>query len=498
MNENTYIEALLAALSTLPQPEREAVAEDYRQHFREGRAQGRTDAEIIDTLGDPQLAAGAYMDDCFFDRADEQPGRPAATRSGSWKVLAIVLAVVTVVIAGAATGGYFWLRHLAATAEPDSTIAGGPSAGIEIDQDGRVNLYSPWGSLTVDEDGRVELQGELGASDATHWGQGLMGIGKIIDESDLKTLDYQGEHTADRIEVNGNWQLGCRVVAGQGDTIGVTLSGRIPQDHDVTVESAGGKLVIRYQDHNVSVSMGEDYQPLVTLTMPQGWQGDLNAQTLSGNIHLGDSGAAVDLTSLMAESISGSITATVGSKTGKVDIETVSGGVALSGSSQGEVKIQTTSGAVSVADFSAQGALEVQTISGNIGLSGSAQSLSLGSTSGDITATVGSKTGEMDIETLSGTVNLTGAGQGDVRIQTTSGAIRLMDFTPGGSVLDIETMSGSVEIGVAAGTQAFTFEFESLSGKVRNETQGGTQAERGGDIRVESTSGDLHLSDQAQ
>ena len=66
-NQNEFLARLQQELTSLPQSEREDILNDYRSHFAEGLASGRSESDIIGGLGDPstiakELLASQYIE----------------------------------------------------------------------------------------------------------------------------------------------------------------------------------------------------------------------------------------------------------------------------------------------------------------------------------------------------------------------------------------------------------------------------------------------------
>lgn len=60
MNRYEFLESLDRMLSSLPYSERKEIMYDYEEHFNEGLKEGKTEEEIIVSLGAPDKIAGQY------------------------------------------------------------------------------------------------------------------------------------------------------------------------------------------------------------------------------------------------------------------------------------------------------------------------------------------------------------------------------------------------------------------------------------------------------
>ena len=127
---------------------------------------------------------------------------------------------------------------------------------------------------------------------------------------------------------------------------------------------------------------------------------------------------------------------------GEVSARSASGDVRL-GSARGAVQVKTASGDISVVAVRADSSLV--TVSGDLGVEHVEASVAARSVSGDVT--IGSVIGELGVSTTSGDVELRSVEDGDVRVQT---------------------VSGDVRIGIARGTRVWV-DAASVSGKLESE-----------------------------
>ena len=63
MNEESFIELLKRSLKGLPATEAGEIISDYREHFAEGIAAGKSDSEIAKSLGNPSTIGRSYRVD---------------------------------------------------------------------------------------------------------------------------------------------------------------------------------------------------------------------------------------------------------------------------------------------------------------------------------------------------------------------------------------------------------------------------------------------------
>jgi hypothetical protein len=61
MSKNEFLKKLEKALAELPEQERKEIRYDYEEHFRNASAAGKTEIEIINSLGAPEFIANQYL-----------------------------------------------------------------------------------------------------------------------------------------------------------------------------------------------------------------------------------------------------------------------------------------------------------------------------------------------------------------------------------------------------------------------------------------------------
>ena len=218
-----------------------------------------------------------------------------------------------------------------------------------------------------------------------------------------------------------------RVVVTTADqpqtTVEVVALGRRGQDAvdeiDVTMEERQGRYVVRIEQKDkfrwgpIQITWGGDFE--CRIVCPPGTDLDF-------------AGGSTDL---RAEG-----------ELGEVSVRTASGDVQL-GSTLGELQVKTASGDISVGAVGADASLV--TVSGDLGVDRLDAPLTARSVSGDVT--VGAVVGELGLSTTSGDVDLKSVVNGDVRVQT---------------------VSGDVRIGIARGTRVW-IDAASVSGDLRSE-----------------------------
>ena len=204
-------------------------------------------------------------------------------------------------------------------------------------------------------------------------------------------------------------------------TVEVVAVGRRGQDAideiDVTMEERLGRHVVRVEQKDrfrwgpIQITWGGDFE--CRISCPTGTELDL-------------SGGSTDI---RAEG-----------ELGDVSIRTASGDIRLE-SVLHELQAKTASGDIEVAAAASQAA--VVTVSGDIEVGRSDTSLTARSVSGEVT--IGQSSGALGISTTSGDVDLKAVSDGDVRVQTVSGDVRVGIAKGTRTWIDAASVSGRLE-----------------------------------------------------
>jgi DUF4097 and DUF4098 domain-containing protein YvlB len=206
-------------------------------------------------------------------------------------------------------------------------------------------------------------------------------------------------------------------------TVEVVALGRRGQDAvddiEISMDERSGRYVIRVEQRDrfrwgpIQITWGGDFE--CQISCPPGTDLDL-------------SGASTDVR--------------VEGELGEVSARTASGGIRLQGVA-GPLQLKSASGDVLVGEVTGQGT--IATVSGDVGVERVDAPLSVRAVSGDIT--VGSVASELVVATTSGDVEVKAVLDGDVRVQT---------------------ISGDVRVGIARGTRVW-IDAGSVSGRLESE-----------------------------
>ena len=240
-----------------------------------------------------------------------------------------------------------------------------------------------------------------------------------------------------------------RVVVTTADeprtTVEVVALGRRGQDAideiEITMDELSGRHVIRVEQRDrfrwgpIQITWGGDFE--CRITCPPGADLDL-------------AGASTDVR--------------VEGELGDVSARTASGDIRLH-EVGGPLQVKTASGDVSVGIVRGEGT--IATVSGDVGVERIDAPLSVRAVSGDIT--IGSIASELVVATTSGDVDLKAVHEGDVRVQT---------------------VSGDVRVGIARGTRVWV-DAGSVSGRLESEL--GLEDQESASSDVESAVVPLHV-----
>jgi len=81
MNKKDFISKLSSYLTGVPEEDRQDVISDFEEHFKEGLAEGRTEEEIADSLGDPKSLANQLKASILVNKAGKTTSAINITRA---------------------------------------------------------------------------------------------------------------------------------------------------------------------------------------------------------------------------------------------------------------------------------------------------------------------------------------------------------------------------------------------------------------------------------
>ncbi len=222
-------------------------------------------------------------------------------------------------------------------------------------------------------------------------------------------------------------------------------------------------------------------------------EGNLVTVVLSGDEEIVE-GATVDATSRSVSIRTNSKRQNLRSRSVDIVVSAPPGGVLRVGLGAGDVIVQipmesvdVNLGAGDVRVGEPVNGLRVKIASGDVAVEGTVRQATVTSASGDIRVR---DAGNIVVNTASGTVNLGSVATG-ARVKSASGDVHVRDFD--GTTLDVKTMSGDVNVGLAPGAQVAA-DITTMSGEFRNRIEpSDAEKIRQVELTVKSFSGDVTL-----
>ncbi len=81
MDKKDFTYKLSSYLSGIPEEDRQDVIGDFEEHFKEGMAEGRTEEEIAESLGDPKSLANQLKASILINKAEKTTSAANITRA---------------------------------------------------------------------------------------------------------------------------------------------------------------------------------------------------------------------------------------------------------------------------------------------------------------------------------------------------------------------------------------------------------------------------------
>ncbi len=341
-----------------------------------------------------------------------------------------------------------------------------------------------------------------------------------VEDVITETFTVDGPATLDLETIAGN----VTVTGGEGDEVQVTarrhLWGSDEEDarrqRRVGMTQQGNTITIREEQPELAyifafISRGSwvDFEirvPRETSLVLVTSSGDLSVSAVSGTVHLqtisGDVRAEDVEGAVSVDTSSGNVTLIGLRKGGNVRVSTISGDLELHEIAADSLTVSTRSGYVQLEKSAFDNGLDVETVSGDVTATDvRATSCRLVSSSGNLT--LDGCRGSLDARTISGEIsasevqeaqlvlessngNITFSGslsdEGEHRVETVSGDVRLILPAESAFDLDIATISGSIQTEFAVTVTEFNDE------RVVGQVNGG-----GSLLRINTSSGNITL-----
>jgi DUF4097 and DUF4098 domain-containing protein YvlB len=185
-------------------------------------------------------------------------------------------------------------------------------------------------------------------------------------------------------------------------------------------------------------------------------------RTASGNIRVDEVNGA-----LSVQSSSGDVTLGGLNDAGDVEVRTVSGDVKLQDVEGDSLTAHTSSGKIQIEQGTLGGALDLETVSGDVAALGiRATSCRLVSSSGDLT--LEGCSGRLEMQTVSGSIEVNNARDVELELSTSSGGMRFSGSLGAEGEHRLESVSGNIRLLLPADA-AFDLDIETISGDVQTE-----------------------------
>lgn len=107
MKKIDFLNELYAYLSPLPKDERNEILNDFREHFREGAAAGKSEEQICSELGSPLECAKQYVGDAINENRVQPPKAKTKKHSKTFWTVALVWNVIQAFLSIPITLGLF-------------------------------------------------------------------------------------------------------------------------------------------------------------------------------------------------------------------------------------------------------------------------------------------------------------------------------------------------------------------------------------------------------
>ena len=264
----------------------------------------------------------------------------------------------------------------------------------------------------------LEVHLKTGGDITIQSGGGGVTIDAVVTGTDAALVRVEATKTGKGVEVTSTW---TRTQRSTSASVDLTIT--VPESFDLDLHSMGGAFRVT------------------------GVEGELKGETMGGAIVLHDVRGQVALSTM-----GGEIEATDCEAEGKVS--TMGGNVTFH-NVRGGLKGTSMGGQVSISDSDGIGAGEgnvvrISTMGGPIHVKTAPAGAEVSTMGGDVT--IDSADGPVDASTMGGKIDI-GEASSDVKASTMGGDVTVMMVGNGGEV-DIESMSGDIDLTLPAGFSA--------------------------------------------
>jgi DUF4097 and DUF4098 domain-containing protein YvlB len=259
------------------------------------------------------------------------------------------------------------------------------------------------------------------------------------DEEDARQqLDLQMTQEGNRITI--------RVVRPQRAYVGLAFTRSSRADFEIRVPS------------ETSLQLASSSGDLALSEVTGG--GEL--RTVSGNVRVDEVNGA-----LSVQSSAGDVTLAGLNDAGDLEIGTVSGDVKVQDVEGDSLTAHTSSGKIQIDQGTLRGALNLETVSGDVAALGiRATSCRLVSSSGKLT--LEGCSGRLELQTVSGSIQVNNARDVELELSTSSGKVHFSGSLGAEGEHRLESVSGNMRL-VLPADAAFDLDIETISGDVQTE-----------------------------
>lgn len=443
MNKSEYLMTVYDTLNDLPSDVRTAIVSEYREYFNSELEKGKTEEEIIMSLGDPITLAYAAKQRRGYGQDNHKDFKmPRRRRRSSGSKIGVILLLLGVfTIMGTSFSSQFFKGM--------NKLNFGIPNKTDIDDYKEVNLGSVKNIIvnTTSSDTYIETT-----------------------SSDKVTSHLKGDvRTSDQDS--------------------------IPY---LSMETSGDTLLIevkRKQNHVFFYSSNIDFY----VSIPEKYDGNIEYVSSSGNLEISDA----TLDNLTIKLTSGDINIQDIDLKNKFDLSSTSGNSNISKLNANSMSYQSTSGDRNFRNITIKEDIDINSTSGRTQLYDiTCNQLSIDSTSGDINIgdtkldllIIGSRSGTINVEDL----------DGGTQIETTSGYTKL-SFSNAQENIYVKSLSGNVDI-ILPDNLGFTLNSKTTSGdidcefsltnmKTGKHSLSGVYGNGEVDISISVTSGDINIKE---
>lgn len=358
MNKEEFLTSIKNSLEGIPEKELKDILYDYEEHFTIGLAEGKTEEQICEELGDPKEIGRNYISG-FTIKEKEQPPHPIKRNNTLYVILALVCITVGLLLIIKP----MYNRNIFSNGNSIGGINIG-SNGIKV---GDLSIDSTGihsGSINIDSTG---IHGDGISIDANGINTGtsvtsssvLSQSYNMISVNESKNIDLVGI-TKLNIE---NESSNINFIQDNGKLLRVELKGEVSNNLKPVLEviSKHGEAKVSLTFDKLSSETNNSTNLKFNIYIPSTYNNDINLKSQSGNIDIKD----LKLNNLLFDISSGN-TQIDNLNLNNLEMSSVSGNLTAKSISSKNAKIKWGSGNIEVSNL--LGNANIALSSGNINL----------------------------------------------------------------------------------------------------------------------------------